>query len=47
MREGWGRPLDEALSLERAVFNRLFRSDDARSGVLAFMAKEQPVFRGS
>ncbi len=46
MRRGWGRPIDEALAVEREEFNRVFASEDARRGILAFIDKKTPEFRG-
>ena len=46
MRRGWGRPLDEALVVEREEFNEVFRTADARRGILAFIEKESPEFLG-
>jgi len=47
MSTGWGRPLDDGLAAERVAFNRVFTTDDARTGILAFIAKETPEFGGS
>jgi enoyl-CoA hydratase/carnithine racemase len=47
MGEGWGRPIDEALVAEREAFNEVFRTDDAKTGIRAFLAKEKPEFDGS
>ncbi len=47
MSDGWGEPIDKALDAERAVFNRVFRTDDARTGITAFVEKTKPEFRGS
>ena len=44
--EGWGRPIDDALAIEQESFDGIFWSDDARAGVAAFLAKEEPVFQG-
>lgn len=46
MNEGWGKPLGEALAVERKVFNNVFRTADARAGITAFLNKEQPDFEG-
>jgi enoyl-CoA hydratase/carnithine racemase len=46
MRRGWGRPLDEALAIEREEFNRVFRTGDAKRGIMAFINKEAPEFTG-
>ena len=39
-------PLDEAMDLELAQYNRLFRTQDRREGVAAFNQKRTAVFRG-
>jgi enoyl-CoA hydratase/carnithine racemase len=46
MGEGWGRPIDEALTAEREAFDAVFSTADARAGILAFIAKEKPTFEG-
>ena len=46
MNRGWGRPIAEALAVEREVFNDVFRTEDAKTGVLAFLNKEQAEFQG-
>jgi enoyl-CoA hydratase/carnithine racemase len=46
MSEGHGRPIDDALAAERAAFNACFATQDAKSGILAFIAKEQATFVG-
>lgn len=46
MNQGWGRPIDEALAVERRVFNQVFRTADAKTGIAAFLAKEKPEFEG-
>lgn len=43
---GWGRPIEEGLVLEADQFAVAFATDDARAGVAAFLAKEDPVFTG-
>ncbi len=47
MNEGWGRPMNDALAVERRVFNDVFRTDDAKTGITAFLNKETAEFRGS
>lgn len=46
MNRGWGRPIGEALETERREFNEVFRTDDAKAGITAFLNKEKPDFQG-
>ena len=46
VRGGAALPLDEAMDLELAQYNRLFRTQDRREGVAAFNQKRTAVFRG-
>ncbi len=46
MGEGYGRSIDDAMDVERAQFNDLFATADARTGILAFVNKEKPTFTG-
>lgn len=46
MNEGWGRPMDDALALEREGFADSFASDDAKEGVDAFVNKRSAKFTG-
>jgi len=46
MNDGWGRPIAEALATERRVFNEVFRTEDAKAGITAFLNKEKPEFGG-
>lgn len=46
MGDGWGRPIDEALAVEREVFNEVFKTADARRGILAFVEKDTATFVG-
>jgi enoyl-CoA hydratase/carnithine racemase len=43
---GFGRPVDEGLLIERDAFNESFKTEDAREGVAAFIAKRPAEFRG-
>jgi enoyl-CoA hydratase len=47
MGEGHGQPIDAAMEIEREAFNWVFDTDDARTGILAFVNKEQADFSGS
>ena len=44
---GFDRPLAEGLAIESEQFSKVFRSNDARIGVAAFLAKESPDFTGT
>jgi enoyl-CoA hydratase/carnithine racemase len=46
MGEGFGRPIDDAMEVERGAFNACFTTEDAKTGILAFIAKEKPSFVG-
>lgn len=46
MADSLGRSIDEAIAGERAAFNDAFATEDARSGILAFVNKEQAEFKG-
>ena len=46
VRGGAALPLDEAMDLELAQYNRLFKTQDRREGVAAFNQKRTAVFRG-
>ncbi|HXH03664.1 MAG TPA: enoyl-CoA hydratase-related protein [Candidatus Competibacteraceae bacterium] len=39
-------PLESGLALERELQQRLFTSEDAREGIIAFLEKRAPQFRG-
>ena len=44
--EGWGRPIEDAMAIEREAFAELFFTDDAKEGVAAFVEKRKPGFTG-
>jgi enoyl-CoA hydratase/carnithine racemase len=44
--QGFGMRLDEGLKRERQLLVELFRSDDAREGVTAFVEKRKPNYKG-
>ena len=39
-------PLEEALAVERAAFQKLFDSADQKEGMAAFLEKRKPAFKG-
>ena len=43
---GFGRPIDEAMEVERDAFNACFATSDAKAGILAFVNKEKADFTG-
>jgi enoyl-CoA hydratase/carnithine racemase len=43
---GFGNPVGEGLLIERDAFNESFRTEDAREGVAAFIAKREAEFKG-
>ncbi len=45
--QGFGLPLAEGLAVERQALLRLFKSEDAREGVTAFVEKRKPTYKGS
>jgi enoyl-CoA hydratase/carnithine racemase len=45
--QGIDRPLPEGLALERELVGELFRSDDAREGLGAFLEKREPAWSGA
>jgi enoyl-CoA hydratase/carnithine racemase len=46
MNAGFGLPVSEGLLVERDAFNDSFRTEDAREGVAAFIAKREAEFKG-
>ena len=44
---GTGRPMEDRIQIEAHAFNSIFRSDDAKEGVAAFIEKREADFRGS
>jgi len=46
MAEGSGLGIDGALSVEREAFEDVFKTADAKAGILAFVNKEQAEFTG-
>jgi enoyl-CoA hydratase/carnithine racemase len=45
--QGIGMSLDEGLRLERQLLLELFKSDDAKEGVTAFVEKRKPNYKGT
>ena len=44
--QGFGMPLEDGLKLERQLLIELFKSEDAREGVTAFVEKRKPTYKG-
>lgn len=47
MGAGYGEPIEAALEIERDAFNWVFGTNDAKTGILAFVNKETPDFSGT
>lgn len=47
LNDGWGHFLGRALEIEAVEFSNAFRTEDAREGVDAFLAKRRPDFSGT
>ncbi|MCP4309068.1 MAG: enoyl-CoA hydratase/isomerase family protein [bacterium] len=46
MGAGYGLSIESALGVEREAFEEVFATDDAKTGILAFVNKEKPDFSG-
>jgi enoyl-CoA hydratase/carnithine racemase len=46
MGEGNGLALESSLSVERAAFEDVFATEDARAGIMAFVSKGKATFSG-
>ncbi len=46
MTNGHGQPIDAAMEIEEEAFNWVFGTADAKTGILAFVNKEQAEFSG-
>ncbi len=46
LNKGFGTPVSEGLLIERDAFNQSFKTEDAREGVAAFIAKREAEFNG-
>jgi len=44
--QGYGRSLVEGLAIEREALVRVFKSEDSREGVTAFIEKRKPEYKG-
>ena len=44
--QGFGMRLDEGLKVERQLLTELFKTEDAREGVTAFVEKRKPNYKG-
>jgi enoyl-CoA hydratase/carnithine racemase len=47
MGDGFGHSIEAALEIEREAFDEVFATADAKSGILAFVNKEEADFAGS
>jgi enoyl-CoA hydratase len=43
---GISLPLDEAMRLELEIYDKVAHSEDAETGLAAFLEKKKPVFKG-
>lgn len=46
MGDGYGHSIEAALEIEREAFEEVFKTADAKKGILAFVNKEKPDFAG-
>lgn len=47
MADGFGLSIDAGLEVEREAFEEVFKTGDAKSGILAFVNKDEAEFTGS
>lgn len=46
VQSGWEVPFESALAIERELQQQLFQSEDAKEGLVAYVAKKTPKFTG-